>query len=252
MLQYKKGKGMNMDRNEQFIELYNRLDNLLREYYHLSERSFSVIKRYEDELKKSSLWKNRERGMALESIRTVRNTLVHEPKIKNQDIFMIEESVLDFLKKEIDLLIHPWTVYEKRKPLESVVYCHLESKVKDITNLMQKKHISHVPVLNCHKKVIGVFSESTIYTSLLFHSKVSINDETTIQNFIPFIELDHHSSERFAFLEKNARMSDIYELFDKRKPHDKRLVMIFITENGSIHEPLLGILTLPDLIQSIE
>ena len=73
-----------MDRNEQFIELYNRLDNLLREYYHLSERSFSVIKRYEDELKKSSLWKNRERGMALESIRTVRNTLVHEPKIKNQ------------------------------------------------------------------------------------------------------------------------------------------------------------------------
>lgn len=50
---------MNMDRNEQFIELYNRLDNLLREYYHLSERSFSVIKRYEDELKKSSLWKNR-------------------------------------------------------------------------------------------------------------------------------------------------------------------------------------------------
>ena len=165
---------------------------------------------------------------------------------------MIEESVLDFLKKEIDLLIHPWTVYEKRKPLESVVYCHLESKVKDITNLMQKKHISHVPVLNHHKKVIGVFSESTIYTSLLFHSKVSINDETTIQNFIPFIELDHHSSERFAFLEKNARMSDIYELFDKRKPHDKRLVMIFITENGSIHEPLLGILTLPDLIQSIE
>ncbi len=241
-----------MDRNEQFIELYNRLDNLLREYYHLSERSFSVIKRYEDELKKSSLWKNRERGMALESIRTIRNTLVHEPRIKNQEIFMIEENVLNFLKKEIELLLHPWTVFDKRKPLHEVLFCFLDSNVKEMITAMQNKHISHIPVLNERKQVIGVFSESTIYTSLLKHSKVSIDEKTTMHHFLPFIELDKHSSERFAFLAKDARMSDIYELFDKKKPHDKRLVMIFVTENGNKEEPLLGILTLPDLIQSID
>ena len=57
-----------------------------------------------------------------------------------------------------------------------------------------------------------------------------------------------HTSERFMFVNANLPIMDLRENFVKKKG-EKRLVMLFLTENGKKDEPLLGILTAGDFLK---
>ena len=233
--------------NDLFISLFNRLDALLRDYYNIDNRSTSCIKRYEDQLKHSSFEDVRDRGFILESIRNIRNTLVHEAKIDSEDAFLISPIVTNFLEDEIHFLLNPIKARNVMVPLKDVYYISKDSRIKDVINYMSSHYISHAPILE-NKRVIGVFSESTLYTFLLKHENIVLEDNTTIETFLPYCLLDKHSSERFMFVDADLSVLDLRENFVKSKK-EKRLVMLFLTENGRKDEPLLGILTAADFIK---
>lgn len=240
-----------MNDNDYFIDLYNRLDNLLRDYYGLEDRNNSVIKRYEDDLKRSTISQIREKGFALETVRNVRNTLIHESKIYQNDAFLISKETLQFLKNEIDCISNPIKITDVMRKIEQTYKVTIDEPVKSVTANMSKKKFSHTPIIDNNGILVGVFSESTLYTYLLDHQEVSIKDSTTIKEFLDYIPVDKHSSEKYLFVAKNTRLSEIYNSFDKKFAHDKRIAMLFVTYNGKSNQKIIGIITLQDLLKSI-
>ncbi len=237
-----------MDLNTRFLTLYNQLDNLLKDKYHIFSNSISSIKRYEDELKKSSHKGQRERGFAIESIRNIRNTLVHEAKIYSYDAFYISQEVIDFLETEINHLLNPKKVFDIAKKREEIYAIKCDFLVKDVMKYMSKNMISHAPILDNEDKVIGIFSESTLYSVLLYNPQINISESLIINDILEYTYLNNHISERFKFVSKNTILSELEEDFEKKVKHEKRLVMILITDNGKKDEPLKGLLTATDLL----
>lgn len=239
-----------MNNNDEFLKLYNRLDANLRTLYQIDNHQVSVVKKYEDQLKRSSASDNRERGYAIETIRNIRNTLVHESKFYNKDSFVIEAEVIEFLKQELKLIANPRRLSDKMRNYDDVYKVNLYDKVITIAETMKRYHYSHAPVVDEEKKLIGVFSESTLFTYLLNYGAISLKKDMIVEDFLPYILIDNHDSERFEFYAKDCLLSDIYDRFEKKQPHEKRLAMIFVTEHGKTNEPILGIITLTDLISS--
>ncbi len=236
------------DYNDEFVELFNRLDALLRDYYHIDNRTTSCVKRYEDQLKHSSFEDVRERGFTLESIRNIRNTFVHEAKINAQDAFYISKEVISFLENEIQILLNPTLAKDIMIPLKDIYYVNENSKVHDVIHYMSTHYISHAPILE-NGIVKGVFSESTLYTFLLKHENVSISFETRIRDFYPYYSLNEHTSERYMFVKSDLPIIDLRESFVKRRG-EKRLAMIFLTEHGKENEPLEGLLTASNFLKN--
>ncbi len=237
-----------MSTNSEFLSLYNRLDNLLRDKYNMDSRAFSCVKRYEDELKQSIHKSVRDRGFAIESIRTVRNTLIHEAKIYSFDAFNIAPEVISFLKEEIEIVSNPKKVIDVARPKDKIFVVTKNSKISEVIKYMSRNKISHVPVVDKNDQVIGVFSESTLYSYLINHSFLQINEDMKIGNILEYTYFENHISERFAFVSSREYVYDLKEDFVKKSKSEKRLVMIFITKNGLKNEPLLGLLTAIDLI----
>lgn len=237
-----------MSTNSEFLFLYNRLDNLLRDRYNMDSRAFSCVKRYEDELKQSIHKSVRDRGFAIESIRTVRNTMIHEAKIYSFDAFNITPEVNSFLKEEIEIVSNPKKVIEISRSKDEIFVVTKNSKISDVIKYMSKNKISHAPVIDKNDQVIGVFSESTLYSYLLKHASLEINEDMKIGNILEYTYFENHISERFAFVSAKEYVYDLKENFIKKSKSEKRLVMIFITKNGLKTEPLLGLLTAIDLI----
>ena len=61
-------------------------------------------------------------------------------------------------------------------------------------------------------------------------------------------KFENHSSEYFDFIKRNEELASAQNLFNKSIKKDKKLVMLFVTENGKKNEKILGILTPWDLL----
>ena len=237
-----------MNNNDKFIELYNKLDTILREHNNISSRTISCIKRYEDELKVSQFESVRNRGFALESIRNVRNTLIHDAKIYSIDAFDINDKVILFLEKEIDYLLNPKRLIDIAVKIENVYSVSLNDNLQDVIFYLSKHKISHAPLLDENGILLGVFSESTLFSYLLKHNEVSITNDTKIKDFYEYLLIDNHSSERFEFLPYNKYVTSLNISLNKKAKHEKRIAMIFLTKTGRKDEKILGIMTSSDFI----
>ena len=119
-----------MNNNQIFLELYNELDIKLREKYNMDATAGSVIMRYINDLRRSSYSKIVDRGDKLDIIRNMRNDLVHNLKINNQDAFTVNDNVINFLREELDLLEHPILVNSRYVDIKNVFYGNKTSNVK--------------------------------------------------------------------------------------------------------------------------
>lgn len=236
-----------MTKNNEFLTLYNQMDVLLRKKYNIASRSISCVKRYEDELKKSIHRSIRGRGFALESIRTIRNTLIHDAKIYNYDAFIISDEVISFLKNEIEMLMYPTKIIDIAIKKDQVFLITKDDEIAKTITYMASHKLSHAPIVDETGRVIGVFSESTLYAYLLANHHLNITDKMKIGELLNYTALDKHISERFLFVKESELLIDLKEDFIKKSKEEKRLAMIFITKNGSDFEPILGIITALDL-----
>ena len=63
------------------------------------------------------------------------------------------------------------------------------------------------------------------------------------------ISLDSISAYYYEFISKNEVLDNIEEMFEIKKDN-KKLSLIFVTENGNENERLLGIITLYDVLKN--
>ena len=223
-----------------FRELCNKFEDLVRIKYKVKDDEGAFNK-----LSMQKEYKKFEKDINL--IRKIRNLLSHgECKVEGKTAIEINENIIEKLKEIISLLENPPLVTSRY--ITEMFVVDLEEKLEKLIKVMNEKKISHVPVLDKDKKLVGVFSENTIFSKLSEDEIIEIGKEYKVKDYEKYIKLENHSSEYFDFIKRNEELASAQNLFNKSIKKDKKLVMLFVTENGKKNEKILGILTPWDLL----
>jgi len=223
-----------------FRDLCNKFEDLVRIKYKVKdeEGAFYILSNQKE-------YKKFEKDINL--IRKIRNLLSHgECKVEGKTAIEINENIIEKLKEIISLLENPPLVTSRY--ITEMFVVDLEEKLENLIKTMNEKKISHVPVLDKDKKLVGVFSENTIFSKLSDDEIIEIGKEYKVKDYEKYIKLENHSSEYFDFIKRNEELASAQNLFNKSIKKDKKLVMLFVTENGKKTEKILGIITPWDLL----
>jgi len=111
---------------------------------------------------------------------------------------------------------------------------------------MNKYAYTHVPIIE-EGRFVGVFSENTVFSYIVNSMDCLLAKDAKIRDFSDFIPIDRHESESFAFVSRDTLVIDIEDMFAKELRQEKRLAVVFITDNGDPNEKLLGLVTAWDI-----
>lgn len=186
----------------------------------------------------------------LRSFSKLRNMLVHDGSGTNE-MPLIEPT--DFAIKRYqelaDLIMKPKKALNIAVRKEYLFTVGLEDMATEVMAEMNKKTFTHAPVMK-DGKMVGVFSENTVFAYLVKEKQSLIDGETTINDFKDFIGFEDHPSEKFVFVSSNSTAMEVREIFSDAVKNGVRIGMIFVTANGKAEESLLGVITAWDLAKA--
>ena len=111
---------------------------------------------------------------------------------------------------------------------------------------MEKHGFSHVPVLE-KGGISGIFSMRGVFSYVLKHGAIA--QDTRVRDFGELLQINRlGGGERFLLLSASATYHDVRAAFERAGERDSRLAAVFITENGKLDEPLMGMLTPWDVL----
>lgn len=227
-------------RTEYFLELYKRLETVAAALLRDKKRGSVVF--HLANMPRFSHWKN-----DLDYCREVRNLLQHEVKINGEYAVEPSEQMVKFLEQVIHRLEYPALAIDHATKRSDILSAKLHDRLLPIMREMQKRALSHVPILE-DEVVVGVFSENTVFQSLLDNTCIPVNEETLVSAFRAYLPISRHLGHRFAFIPENITLADAREIFDNAYDRNKKLRTLFITKNGKAKEPLLALMTPYDVL----
>src|SRR5574344_116830 len=239
-----------MDNTDTFLSLYNDLDDLLRKRYNDFDKGKSMIMRYSLELEKSNYRSTCDRGKTLDSIRVLRNALVHDLDMNGDELISIEDKTINFLNNEIVLLTNPIKASDIFTPISRMFVASLYDQVGDIIKIMVERGYMQVPVVDNQKRLLGVFSPNVIFKNLYEAKQLGLNKSSQMMMLKDYIALDKHISEKYEFVARGTPFETISSTYDKYYQIGKKLVVIFVTEHGLQDESILGMITPYDVVNA--
>ncbi len=229
---------------DELLAIYNEIDAFLRSQpasdrhadhsFLLQQvtRTNAVIARHEAELR---------------AIAQLRNTIVHNPM--SDTVSPIATPHVELVKRyrQIrDHLLKPQTALSIAVPGSKLYTATLLSPLHQTIKDMSEHIYTHVPILE-GDRMIGIFSENSILNYLADNDEVIILKDMTMNDFKPYLPMESHRGEHFAFLPRQASLAEVYDVFNRAIKVHQRIGMVFITEHGQATEKPLGIITAWDL-----
>lgn len=228
-----------MDDNATFLDLYNHLDESIRQRYQLADRTSSSVTFLSAKLDHATSKELNDLGEALDAIRQLRNTLVHVEKVEGQDIAQVNPLLIEKLKQAIRYVENPPKAKDAGIVFSSLYQVGPSESLANVLSVMQRRGFSHVPVIE-NGKLSGVFSEEVLADYLLDHQSLSLGQGMRLSDFAAYLPIAKHRNERYLFLPLDVLSEDARTAFNESKATSgKRLGMIFLTQNGSQNEPIL-------------
>lgn len=235
-----------MQNNDEFIRKYNELDCLIGEKFNRESDDSSIyflINKY----RRSRIEKERVYSTKLDSIRKIRNLMVHESGIIDE-LFTVSDDVINFLDELIDYLRNPVRAKDVMTPLSKLIYGKKEDYLYYLIEKIVKDGISNIPILDKEKKVIGVFNSDVLLNLSL--DKVKVNNETKILDIMSYVKLNNQLNLRFIFVTGEYEIDVLNDYFAfSKEQYKKRLPIIFVSVSGKETSQLLGIVSPIDLIR---
>lgn len=232
--------------NDEFIRKYNELDCLIGEKFNRESDDSSIyflINKY----RRSRIEKERVYSTKLDSIRKIRNLMVHESGIIDE-LFTVSDDVINFLDELIDYLRNPVRAKDVMTPLSKLIYGKKEDYLYYLIEKIVKDGISNIPILDEEKKVIGVFNSDVLLNLSL--DKVKVNNETKILDIMNYVKLNNQLNLRFIFVTGEYEIDVLNDYFAfSKEQYKKRLPIIFVSVSGKETSQLLGIVSPIDLIR---
>lgn len=235
-----------MQNNDDFIRKYNELDCLIGEKFNRESDDSSIyflINKY----RRSRIEKERVYSTKLDSIRKIRNLMVHESGIIDE-LFTVSDDVINFLDELIDYLRNPVRAKDVMTPLSKLIYGKKEDFLYYLIEKIVKDGISNIPILDEEKKVIGVFNSDVLLNLSL--DKVKVNNKTKILDIMNYVKLNNQLNLRFIFVTGEYEIDVLNDYFAfSKEQYKKRLPIIFVSVSGKETSQLLGIVSPIDLIR---
>ena len=235
-----------MQNNDEFIRKYNELDCLIGEKFNRESDDSSIyflINKY----RRSRIEKERVYSTKLDSIRKIRNLMVHESGIIDE-LFTVSDDVINLLDELIDYLRNPVRAKDVMTPLSKLIYGKKEDYLYYLIEKIVKDGISNIPILDEEKKVIGVFNSDVLLNLSL--DKVKVNNETKILDIMSYVKLNNQLNLRFIFVTGEYEIDVLNDYFAfSKEQYKKRLPIIFVSVSGKETSQLLGIVSPIDLIR---
>jgi predicted transcriptional regulator len=231
-----------MSNAERFIDIYNKLDKILKDIDDDHYQTFSSkVKNSKNPIIKNFKMKLIDYG-------ELRNAIVHNPKIGGKYIAEpIEEIVEDFheiLKKlqnpKIVIPLFQCEVIGRKK----------SDRLDSILKTMKESSFSQFPVFDENGKMIEIINTNTITRWL---GRNISNDEIITEN--PKIEdllQDIEFKKNYMFISRNCDIYKAYSFFVRQiEQNSRNLDALLITNSGNENEKLLGIITIEDIASKI-
>ena len=221
---------------QEFLRQCTEFENLMRHKYKLQENEspyyeFAHLPEFKEYIDDINV------------IRILRNTYVHNNTLINgEEAFEIKPVIENALNEIMEKLKNPpivQSIYTSK-----VISAKPNDRVWTTMYTMKEKGISYVPVLE-NKHVIGVFSKTTIFDALIDHTVIKKNE--TIGDLLRFLPNDSVSYQEYDFIGIHDSIEHARQMFMKLRK--KPLELLFVTQNGSKNEPLIGVLSPYDLLK---
>ena len=178
-------------------------------------------------------------------IRTLRNMVAHNSiEIDGKEMISFSPALISTLKKITYSIANPILV--KDCMITNLTSARLEDSISKTMKIMKEKGLSHIPVLDEENKLLGVFSQSTLFAKMSEegnHEKVE-----TLEDVAKYLPIDKHDNETFAFIAIEEDIEKAKSMFKRTRQNKKRTVMLFVSKNGQSQERVLGILTPWDVL----
>lgn len=142
------------------------------------------------------------------------------------------------------------TVFDFWIPLDKMIFCMLSDTISLVISKMMDGKISHVPVLDEARKVIGVFSENTMME--VWQDNMLLEKMATMRAIETYLPIDKHKVDVFEFVSKNATAASLRQTFQSALENGKRIGLFLVTETGDQNEPLLGLTTAWDVAEELD
>ena len=229
-------------RSEQFLKLYRILEGLLERRYsgrHLS--SPSVVMEY---LRDADSAPCRE---DLDLCREIRNLLSHNADSAGEAIIEPSQSAVDLLRDIVDYVQRPRLAVDCGTAGDRIMFAHPNDSALDVIRHMLRMGYSHVPVRN-KTGLVGVFSASSLMSFIGRAGLEGLNDALRIGDLKEALNVD----DRYLFMDAAATRTAVREAFEKHRDRNRRLAVIFITEDGTRDTPVLAIVTPWDVLKDIQ
>ena len=229
------------DRAQLFLDLYKQIEDELDDKYknsrrHYSSVVFEFIKDYESAPVRDKL----------DLCRHIRNLMAHSANMDGEPVVVPSEPVTRALQEVLDFVRRPPLAIEFATKGERVLKAGANQKVLRVMELMDKNGYSHVPVMK-ENRFYGVFSSGSVFRYLLRNGGKGISPDTTIKELRGYLAVEEHI-ENYEFVPADASYIYVRERFEQVRAKNKRVSVIFITQDGRPDQPLLGMLTPWDVV----
>lgn len=235
-----------MNNNAEFLRKYNELDALIGEKFNREEDDSSIyflINKY----RKSRIEIERIYSNKLDSVRRIRNLMVHESGIIDS-LFDVSSDVLDFLDELISYLRNPVLAQDVMTPTKKLILGREDDLISVLILKVIEEGISNIPIVDEKNVVIGIFNSEVLLN--LFVNNYHINENSRIKDIKEFTSLESQLNLRFIFVTKEYEIDVLNDYFSMSKEiYKKRLPAIFVSENGKQNSPLIGVISPIDLIR---
>lgn len=229
-----------MNNSEYFLETYNKLDQYLKKEIR-AEDYVSYANKVKDS---KNIVVNRFKDELL-SFGTLRNAIVHNPKVDNKVIAEPHDRTVERFNEIYEMITNPKKVIPTFQ--FNVLGAHKDDYINGILKEMKQKSFSQFPVFDSNEAVIELINNNTI--SRWLASEVDDNgtiiiDGVTVEKLIPEIEFKRN----YKFISRETSVYKAYDLFlNHINEKGRNLDVLFITHNGKETEKLLGLITISDL-----
>lgn len=228
-------------RLELFLDLYKQVEDALEEKYRNSRRHYTsavyeFIKDYESEPVRDKL----------DICRHIRNLMAHSANMDGEPVVVPSQPVVDALQEVLDFVNRPPLAIDYATKAERVLKVGPTQKVLRVMELMEKNGYSHVPVMK-DGRFYGVFSVGSVFRYLLRRRGKGLDPEATIKDLKGYLAVEEHT-ENYEFVPADASYIAVRQKFEQPRGKNKRVAVIFITQDGRPDQPLLGMLTPWDVL----
>ena len=224
-------------RAEQFLKLYRKLEGLLEKRYSGKRvSSGSVVIEYMHDPDSVPCRTD------LDMCREIRNLLAHNDDVDGQSVVEPSPGVVELLGDIVDYVQRPRLAVDHGTPRERILFAHPNDQVLDVMRHMMRMGYSHVPVRD-KTGLVGVFSAGALMSFVSDTGFEALSDDLRIGDLKKALSVDNERTDKYLFFDPATTLTTVRMAFEKPQERNRRLAVVFITEDGGQHSQVLAMLT---------